>query len=263
MIRVALHGATGRMGRAITARVANDGGLELVAAYALPSDPDVGKDVGLLAGCEALGVTVTALGALDADVVIDFTTPAGTRAIAEACEAAHTPLVTGTTGLDSHAEAALDSLAKVAPVVHAPNMSVGVTLLFHLAELAAARLGPDFDADIVEMHHRNKFDAPSGTAVRLAEHVARARGLDPVEAVVHSRAGEVGARGDGEIGVVSLRGGGVIGEHTLMLTSEGERLELTHRALDRAIFARGAVRAARWVVDQRAGRYGMAGVLGL
>jgi 4-hydroxy-tetrahydrodipicolinate reductase len=171
--------------------------------------------------------------------------------------------VIGTTGLDERAEAAIDALAARAPVVVAPNMSPGVTLFFHLAARAAELLGPDYDAEIVEMHHRRKVDAPSGTAVRLGEVVARAKGFDPERAVVHGRSGQVGARPREEVGVMTLRGGDVIGDHTLVLAGEGERLELTHRASSRDIFARGAVRAARWVVGQPPGRYDMADVMGI
>ena len=263
MTKLALFGASGRMGRAILKLAAADAELDVVAARAAAGDPHLGEDAGVLAGLGPLGVAITELGPVEADVVIDFSSPAGTRAVAAACAEAGVPLVSGTTGLDAAAEAALDDLAARAPVVHAPNMSVGVTLLFHLAELATARIGEDFDAEIVEMHHRHKVDAPSGTAVRLAEHVARARGLDPAKAVVHGRSGQVGARAEDEVGVFALRGGGVIGEHTLYLTSEGERLELTHRAMDRSIFARGALRAAKWIRGAEPGRYGMTDVLGL
>ena len=266
MIRIALHGATGRMGRAIVQVIAETDGASLVDAFSRVDDPAVGSDAGTLAHIGKLGVPVRVLGAgaaIDADVVIDFSAPAAARDIAKRCDALGMPLVSGTTGLDAEALAAIDALAQNAPVVHAPNMSVGVTVLFHLAAIATELLGPDFDAEIVEMHHRHKVDAPSGTAVRLASVVAEARGLDPKAAVVHGRSGQVGARPAGEIGVMTLRGGGVIGEHTLLLASASERLELTHRAQDRSIFARGAVRAATWVVGQPAGRYDMADVLGI
>jgi len=264
--RIALSGATGRMGRAIVRVLAEDEGCELVQAFTHPEDPSVGRDAGELAQVGALAVPVAALDAdttLDADVVIDFTTPEGTGLVAGLCDGPRVPLVSGTTGLDGACLAQLDALAEHVPVVYAPNMSVGVTLLFHLAELATELAGGDFDPEIVEMHHRHKVDAPSGTAVRLAERVAAARGLDPKEAVVHGRSGRVGPRRDDEIGVMTLRGGGVVGEHTLFLAGPGERLELTHRAQDRSIFARGAVRAARWVVAKHPGRYDMADVLGI
>lgn len=264
--RIAVAGATGRMGCAITRILAEEEGVELVQALTHPDDPVIGRDAGELAGVGALGVEVAPLTGetiIDADAVIEFTIPEGTVAVAERCDAARVPLVSGTTGLGADADARLGALAEHVPVVHAPNMSVGVTLLFHLAEVATKLAGPGFDAEIVEMHHRHKVDAPSGTAVRLAERVAAARGLDPDEAVVHGRSGRVGARRDDEIGVMTLRGGGVIGEHTLYLAAAGERLELTHRAQDRSIFARGAVRAARWIVGKHPGRYDMPDVLGI
>jgi len=246
---IVLWGADGRMGRAIDALVADEpsapGGPCRVVARP-------GPDVEDLAG--ALG---------DADVAIDFTRPEGTRRLAEAAADAGVPLVVGTTALDAAARDALDAAARAVPVVVAPNTSQGVTVLFHLARQAVALLGPGFDAEIVEMHHRGKVDAPSGTAMRLADVVAAGQGLDPSTAVVTGRAGRDAARGEREVGVVALRGGGVVGEHTLVLAGPDERVELTHRAGDRSLFARGALRAARWVVGQPPGRYAMTDVLGV
>lgn len=262
MTRVAIFGATGRMGQAIARVIAADDEARVIAAWAHGGDEHLGHDVGELAGAGRMDVAIGVLGDVDADVVIDFSSPDGTESVAAACAACRVALVSGTTGLHSAAEDALHRAAAVVPVVHAPNMSVGVTLLFHLAELAASRLR-DFDAEIVEMHHRHKVDAPSGTAMRLAEHVARGRELVPGRVIKTERSGAIGARPTDEIGVMTLRGGAVVGDHTLHLVGEGERLELTHRAMDRTIFARGAVRAAKWIVDQPPGRYGMADVLGL
>ncbi|HJL14053.1 MAG TPA: 4-hydroxy-tetrahydrodipicolinate reductase [Sandaracinaceae bacterium LLY-WYZ-13_1] len=264
--RIAVSGATGRMGRAIVRVVAEEAGCELVQAFTHAEDPSLGRDAGEVAGVGTLAVPVAALdgdSTVDADVLVEFSTPEGAALAADRCDGPRVPLVSGTTGLDDGTLAKLDALAQHVPVVVAPNMSVGVTLLFHLAELATRTLGADFDPEIVEMHHRHKVDAPSGTAVRLAERVAQARELDPKTAVVHGRSGRTGPRPDEEIGVMTLRGGGVIGEHTLHLAGAGERLELTHRAQDRSIFARGAVRAARWVVGKHPARYDMADVLGL
>lgn len=275
---LAIHGAGGRMGRAIAEIVAKDvaegaaDGVSLDEAFVVTGaieregSPHLGSDFGTVTGGPASGVLITAdlaAGLANADVAIDFTGPASTRRFVEACAERGVPAVVGTTGLDAPALAALDEAAKHVPVVFAPNMSVGVNLLFHLAARAAALLGPDFDAEIVEMHHRNKVDSPSGTAQRLAEVVAGAKGLDLERDAVHGRSGQVGARPDSQIGVMTLRGGDVVGEHTLMLAGAGERLELTHRATDRGIFARGAVRAARWVVGREVGRYDMADVLGI
>ena len=257
MIRIAIHGATGRMGQAVGAVIDETAGLEVVVLFTSADDPALGRERG--------GVRLRSLAAepLDAvDAVIDFSAAEALGPLTRACQASSTPLVSGTTGLGDSAREGLHALSAAAPVVHAPNMSAGVTLLFHLAEQAASGLR-DFDAEIVEMHHRHKVDAPSGTALRLAEHVAQARGLDPSEVIRDQRAGAVGPRTDEEIGVMTLRGGGVVGDHTLHLVSLGERLELTHRAMDRSIFARGAVRAARWIVGRTPGLYSMADVLGL
>ncbi len=265
-LRVAVHGAGGRMGRAVLALVLADADASVAGALERPGSSVLGADVGTLGGGGPEGLAVTddvALALADADVVIDFSLPGGTRAIAGACAERGLPLVVGTTGLDPAAEEALTRLSEKAPLVVAPNMSAGVTLLFHLAARAAALLGPSFDAEIVEMHHRQKVDAPSGTALRLAEGVARARGLPWPDAAVHGRSGHVGPRRDDEIGIMTLRGGDVVGEHTLVLAGPGERLELTHRARDRTIFARGAMRAAWWVVGRPPGRYDMADVIGI
>lgn len=251
-------GATGRMGLSI-ARVAAEEKLPIVAAVAQAQS---GRDLGELAGLGPTGVKVTTdLDALrEADVIIDFSLPTPALALFDRAAAWQIPVVTGTTGFDAKGESALNALAKVAAVVAAPNFSQGVTVLFHLAAEAARLLGTGFDAEIVEMHHRKKIDAPSGTAVRLAEVVKSARALSTV---LHGRSGEVGARTDDEMAVLALRGGDVVGEHTLFLAGLGERIELTHRATDRAIFARGAVRAARWARGRAPGRYGMEDVMGL
>lgn len=264
-LRIGLHGAAGRMGRAIVAAIRERDDAKLAAAVDREGGAALGADAGVLAGGEALGVPVTAdLATLAAsEVVIDFSLPEGTARVAQACAASRTPLVVGTTGLDGAAEASLAKLQAVAPVVVAPNMSPGVTLLFHLAARAVEALGPDYDAEIVEMHHRKKVDAPSGTAMRLAEVVAAAKKLDPSLALVYGRSGRTGERTREEIGVMTLRGGDVVGDHTLVLAGPGERIELTHRAHDRAIFARGAVRAAIWVATRAPGRYDMADVIGL
>jgi 4-hydroxy-tetrahydrodipicolinate reductase len=172
-------------------------------------------------------------------------------------------MVIGTTGLDAATRAALERAAERVPVVYAPNYSQGINALYFLAGRAAELLGPSFDAEIVEMHHRYKMDAPSGTAVRLAEVVATAKRLDAERAIRHGRSGQVGERPLEEVGVLALRGGDVVGEHTLYLVGDGERIELTHRATDRLIFARGAVRAAHWVVGRSAGLYDMIDVMGI
>jgi 4-hydroxy-tetrahydrodipicolinate reductase len=267
MTRVSVHGAAGRMGRSIVKVLVEDKGATLVSAIDRGGHPALGQDAGLLAGLnEPLGVAVTSSleAALErAEVVIDFTLPDAARSLFEACALRRVAAVVGTTGLDAAARAALDALCKVAPVVVAPNYSVGVNALWALAAQAVRLLGPEYDIEIVEMHHRHKVDAPSGTAVRLTEVVAQARGVDPNVAVRSGRSGQVGARSAGEIGVHALRGGDVVGEHTLILAGPGERIELTHRAHSREIFALGAVRAAHFVVGRPPGLYDMADVLGI
>jgi len=264
--RVALHGAAGRMGLSLVRLLAEDEELELGAAIEHAAHPSLGRDIGELAGVGSLGVSLGAdpEAALDAvDLVIDFSLPGVCAPLLRAAEARSLPAVVGTTGLDSEGRGALHALGRVAPCVHAPNFSQGVTLLLNLAQRATALLGSGFDAEIVELHHRQKIDAPSGTAQRLHELVCAARGFEPELAARHGRSGLVGARTDTEVGVMSARGGDVVGEHTLFLLGPGERIELTHRATDRQIFARGALRAARWVVDRSPGLYDMVDVLGI
>ena len=186
------------------------------------------------------------------EVVIDFSVASATAKLLPICAGQHIPMVIGTTGLDADTRAALERAAEHVSIVFAPNYSQGVNALYFLAARATELLGPAFDAEIVEIHHKRKVDSPSGTAVRLGEVVASAKQLDPARAVTHGRSGHVGARPSDEVGVMALRGGDVVGEHTLYLVGEGERIELTHRATDRLIFARGAVRAAHWVVGRPA-----------
>lgn len=197
-----------------------------------------------------------------AQVYIDFTTPAGTSAAARAALASKTAAVVGTTGLDAEAESALGELAKVAPVLVASNFSPGVALLLHLAERAAAALGPEYDLEIVELHHRKKVDSPSGTALSLGEAMAQGRGLDFDAVSKSERSGQVGPRGKDEIGIFAVRGGDIVGEHTAYFVGDEERIEITHRAQKRSVFASGALRAANWLAQQRPGRYSMSDLLG-
>jgi len=240
-LTIQLNGARGRMGRAIAAAAA-EMGVTVGAAT------DAGDDV--------------AAPMRSVDVVVDFSSPQATRALVERAVEARRPLVIGTTGHTAAERAEVAAIAARVPCVWAGNFSVGVTLLFALARRAAGVLGPDFDAEIVEMHHRMKKDAPSGTAARLLEIILEERRLGP-GAARHGREGITGERTAGEVGVHSLRGGDVVGDHTVVFAGAGERLELTHRASDRAIFARGALRAAQWVGAQKPGIYDMQDVLGL
>ncbi len=263
----AVHGAFGRMGRSLIEIIADDPDASLVAAVDRAGQAGLGQDVGTLVGrAKPMGVMLSEdlRDAIErAQVVIDFSTPEATIGLLARCVAAKRAAVVGTTGMDTACFEAIDVLARVAPVVVSPNFSIGVNVLLGLASKAVQMLGETFDIEIIEMHHRHKVDAPSGTAVRLTEVVARARGLDPEWATVMGRSGAPGPRPPSEIGVHALRGGDVIGDHTLVLAGPGERLELTHRAHERKIFARGAVRAAHWVASQPPGRYEMSDVLGI
>jgi 4-hydroxy-tetrahydrodipicolinate reductase len=263
---IAVHGAGGRMGRAVIEVVLEDERAQLAAALEHAGHAALGQDAAVLAGRGPIGIVLD--GEIDralerAAVVIDFSAPAASRILLERCARAGVPAVVGTTGMDDACRSALDALARVAPAVFAPNFSVGVNILWSLCERAVRLAGEEFDLEIVEMHHRHKVDAPSGTAVRMTEVVAAARGLDPQRAAVAGRSGQLGARRKDEIGVHALRGGDVVGDHSLILAGPGERIELTHRAHGRQIFARGAVRAAHWVVGRPAGLYDMADVLGI
>lgn len=266
MVQVAIHGAAGRMGLSIASVLNDDLEGNLVAAMDREDSDLLGQDMGVLTGRAPSGVTITAdveAFLRNVEVVIDFSIARASAKILPICAGQHIPMVIGTTGLDAETHAALERAAERVPIVFAPNYSQGVNALYFLAARATELLGPDFDAEIVEIHHKRKVDSPSGTAVRLGEVVAAAKSLDPAQAVTHGRSGHVGARPLDEVGVMALRGGDVVGEHTLYLVGEGERIELTHRATDRSIFARGAVRAAHWVVDRPAGLYDMADVMGI
>lgn len=261
---VAVHGAAGRMGRTVIKLVHEASDLSLVAAVDAEGSPELGRDAGQLAGVAQLGVRVTdrVESLLSADVVVDFSLVHALPRLLDALERKHVPLVLATTGLDETLAARLTALAQAQPLIAAGNYSTGVAVLYHLAERASALL-PEFDLEIVEMHHRHKIDAPSGTALGLLDAAALGRNQNGRELAVYGRQGHPGPRSAREIGVMTLRGGDVIGDHTLMLAGAGERLELTHRAVNRELFAHGALRAARWLVGKPAGRYGMAQVLGL
>ena len=263
-LTVAIHGVAGRMGRTVVKLVHEASDLSLVAAVDAEGSSEVGRDAGELVGLPAIGVSVSGRieSLLEADVVVDFSLAMALPRLFDALEQKHVPLVLATTGLDEALQARLTELARVQPLIAAGNYSTGVAVLSHLAERAAALL-PEFDVEIVEMHHRHKIDAPSGTALGLLDAAVRGRGHHGREHAVYGRQGHTGARTSNEIGVMALRGGDVIGDHTLMLAGPGERLELTHRASNRELFAHGALRAARWLPGKPAGRYSMAQVLGL
>jgi 4-hydroxy-tetrahydrodipicolinate reductase len=228
--------------------------------------PAVGQDAGVVAGLGPRGVLVVddlAKALHGADAVVDFTSHEASARHADACAGAGVPLVVGSTGFTPEAKAKVAAAARRIPVILSPNMSVGVNVLFELVRQAAEVLGDAYDVEIVELHHKKKRDAPSGTAVRLAEVAAEALRRDPKDALAFARHGILGERPPWQIGVQTLRGGDAVGEHTVFFCGEGERLELTHRATSRDQFARGAVRAARWIVGRPPGLYDMADVLGL
>ncbi len=262
---IAITGAAGRMGQALLRLAAADAGLRVVAAIEREGHPLLGRDAGTAVGLEALGVTLSAdLGAIAAaDVVIDFSDPrAVARHVAEA-RGRGKALVIGTTGVAAATETAIREAAAEVGVVWAPNMSVGVNLLAELVRQAARVLGLDYDAEIVETHHRHKQDAPSGTALLLARAVAGGRDQSLEAVAVYGREGLTGARPAGEIGVHAVRSGAVVGDHVVTLASETEILGFSHRAMTRDVFAAGALRAAAWVAGRPPGLYGMRAVLGL
>ena len=257
--RICLLGPSGRMGRALLDAAVGRDDVRIAAAVVRPAAPGLGAPV-------AAGVLATAeleAGLAACDVYVDFTSPAGTRAAAAAAARHGRAAVIGTTGLGADELAAIERLAGAAPIVVAANFSLGVNLVLGLVQKAARALGPEWDAEVVETHHHAKCDAPSGTALMIARAIAAGHGSDYDRVKRHTRDGDVGPRPRGEIGVSSVRGGDVIGEHTAMFFGSGERLEISHRATSRAIFALGALRAAAWVVRQPPGRYDMLDVLGL
>lgn len=265
-MRLVVAGAAGRMGRMLVQAIHAAPGAKLTGALERPGSSSLGYDAGILAGVGALGVPVTTdrLNALmNADGVIDFTTPDSTVELAGLAAQARIVHVIGTTGLGQAHIAAIAAAARHATIVRSGNMSLGVNLLASLVRKAAATLGVSYDIEIVEMHHRMKVDAPSGTALMLGEAAAQGRGVKLAENAVRSRDGHTGARRDGDIGFAALRGGTVVGDHDAIFAGPGERLILGHRAEDRSIFAHGAVRAALWARDSKAGEYTMADVLGL
>lgn len=254
------------MGNAIIRVLGATDGIELAGALEHQEHPLLGQEIVVQdpASDKTVEITsqITSI-ASSIDVLIDFTTPEGSLRNLEACAELRIPAVIGTTGMSEEQKEALGMFALRTPTVFAPNMSEGVNLLFKLAAIAAAALGDDYDMEIVEAHHRMKKDAPSGTALRLAEVVAGALGRNLPEHAVYARHGLIGERTVEEIGIQTIRAGDIVGEHTLILAGPGERLELTHRAHSRDNFAKGAVRAALWVADKEPGLYSMADVLGL
>ena len=262
-LKIAVSGVSGRMGRALIEALAADGECALGAAIDRAGSPLVGQDAGAAWGTP-MGVSVTDRPTLAGiQALIDFTRPEATFGYLDACTASGVPLVIGTTGFDEAGKARIAAAAERVPIVFAPNMSVGVNLLMKLAELAARALADGYDIEIIEAHHRHKVDAPSGTALGLGQAVAGALGRDLARCAVYGREGVTGERDPATIGFATVRGGDIVGDHTLLFAGVGERVELTHKASSRATFAQGAVRAAKWLQGRAPGLYDMRDVLNL
>jgi 4-hydroxy-tetrahydrodipicolinate reductase len=263
--RAVIVGASGRMGQALVRAMRELPVLRITGAVASADSASVGRDAGVLAGIEPLGVEVSSdlpAALAGADVVLDFSQPRATRTNIAACRAARKPLLIGTTGFAAElTEAELDAAARDIPLLVAPNTSLGVALLMELVRRAAQALPAEFDIEIIEAHHRMKRDAPSGTALALARAAGEGRGVPPPEALAAASAARTGPRRPGEIGFAVVRGGDIVGEHTVLFAGTGEQVSLSHRAADRAIFARGALRAAVWLLGRAPGRYGMGDII--
>lgn len=264
MLKIAIAGASGRMGRLLLEQLAASENTKLVGALERAGSPELGADAGALVG-RPWGVRIVsdpAVALLGADVVIDFSSASATPDVVRAAAAAGVACVVGTTGLSAEAEAALRDASSVIPLLAAPNMSLGVQVLAHALAETLRLLGSDWDVEIIETHHRAKRDAPSGTALRLADVVTKARDLTHDD-LRHGRHGAAAQRTLTEVGMHAVRGGDVVGDHTVLLAGAGERIELTHKATSRAVFAAGALRAARWLKGRAPGRYTIGDVLGI
>jgi 4-hydroxy-tetrahydrodipicolinate reductase len=265
-IKIGVVGCAGRMGRMLIAEIAHTEGCAVAGGSEAPGNGHVNQDIGELAGLGRIGIPVgEAVDKLirDSDVVLEFTSPAATAEHASLAAGLGKPMVIGTTGLTAAQGDIVRTAARDIPIVWAPNMSLGVNVLLSVVEEVARRLGPDWDIEIMEMHHRGKVDAPSGTALALGRAAASGRGVSLEEVEQRGRDGITGPRRKGDIGFAALRGGDAVGDHHVMFVGDGERLELVHRTTARAVFAKGAVRAAQWVVGRPPGLYGLKEVLGL
>ncbi|HSI43897.1 MAG TPA: 4-hydroxy-tetrahydrodipicolinate reductase [Methylotenera sp.] len=264
-LKVVIAGCSGRMGHALLEGVFSDGELVLHGALDRSGNPALGRDAGEQQG-KISGIKITDdIGAalVGADVLVDFTRPEASMLYLEACQKANVKMVIGTTGFSAEQKQDIEAASKNTAIVFAPNMSVGVTLLISLVEQAAKVLNQGYDIEVVEMHHRHKVDAPSGTALRLGEAAAKGLGQTLQDCAVYAREGVTGEREAGKIGFATMRGGDVVGDHTVVLAGIGERVELTHKASSRATFALGALRAAKFLGDKKTGLYDMQDVLSL
>lgn len=263
--RIGILGAAGRMGKMLIEAVLKDGQLVLGAAFDLPGSPALGRNAGELVGMssDVLVSDDLAAGLLNVDCLIDFTRPEGTLRHLELCRRAGVAMVIGTTGFDAEGKAAIAKAAEEIPVVFAPNMAVGVNLVFKLLDTAARILDQGYDIEIVEAHHRMKVDAPSGTALRMGEVIAAALKRDLADCAVYGREGVTGERDPSSIGFATVRGGDIVGDHTVMFCGLGERVEVTHKASSRLPYALGSLRAARFLAGRGNGLFDMQDVLGL
>ncbi|MCX8087207.1 MAG: 4-hydroxy-tetrahydrodipicolinate reductase [Rhodocyclaceae bacterium] len=264
-MRIAIAGAGGRMGRMLIEAVLGAPDAELAAAFDVPGSAVLGKDAGELIGAPC-GIPVSAdvaAGLKNADCLIDFTRPEGTLEHLEICRRLGVAMVIGTTGFSAEQKGQIAAAAKEIPIVFSPNMAVGVNAVFKLLDVAARILDAGYDVEIIEAHHRHKIDAPSGTALRMGEVVAKALGRDLAECAIYGREGHIGERPASQIGFATIRGGDIVGDHTVLFAGTGERIEITHKAASRMPYALGALRAARFLAGKRSGLYDMQDVLGL
>jgi len=264
-VRIVIAGASGRMGRALIEATLNAGGLQLAAALEISGAPALGSDAGESLGRQTgIAITADVAAAVAAgDCLIDFTRPDGSMVHAEACAKQGKAVVIGTTGFSARQRDRIGELAGRVPIAMAPNFAVGVNVLFKLVDVAARALGDEFDVEIIEAHHRHKVDAPSGTALKIGEIAAKALGRDLAQTAVHGRSGDTGERPRSAIGFHAVRGGDIVGEHTVMFAGTGERIELVVRSASRMTYAVGALRAARFLQGRSPGLYDMQDVLGL
>lgn len=264
-MKIAIVGASGRMGRMLIESTLKDGGVELVAAIDQPGTPAVGKDAGELVGmpCGVIVTTDMEAAIAKADCLIDFTRPEGTLEHLSICRRSKVGLVIGTTGFDEDGKQAIADASREIPIVFAPNMSVGVNVVFKLLDTASRILAEGYDIEIVEAHHKHKVDAPSGTALRMGEVVAKALERDLKECAVYGREGVTGERDPSTIGFATVRGGDIVGDHTVMYCGTGERVEISHKAGSRMPYALGSLRAARFLAEKKSGLFDMQDVLGL
>ena len=264
MVRIGISGAAGRMGRTLIQSVQTDSGVQLTFALEQNGNETIGQDAGVVAGLGELGLKISdKLSTNAVDVLIEFTSPMATKVHVLECCNAGKAIVIGTTGLTDEDRSDLMSASQLIPIVFAPNMSVGVNLCFKLLEMAAKALGDSVDIEIVEAHHRSKVDAPSGTALKMGEVVAKTLGRTLEKDGIFARHGFTGPRDRSTIGFSTIRAGDIVGDHTVMFAGEGERIEITHRSNSRMTYAVGALRAAKWLVNKPPGLYEMADVLGL